>query len=182
MNRSDNLNLYLPENSDYRDVSQLSYNFEAIDDAVGSSNSQINNTPIIFHRTGWLINSSNDVVAANGTASIELYPNGTFVAHVEAKINAKGNAESYSWGFNADALKATCGVSSMVPVAGGVARFYTSTGEIDSNSTGAGGTFTKNGQFWTPARNYNGTQVGGWGSNHFAVNQYISGTVYGTWS
>ena len=36
MNRSTNLNLYLPENSDYRDVSQLTYNFETIDSAVGS--------------------------------------------------------------------------------------------------------------------------------------------------
>lgn len=35
MRRSTNLNLYLPDNSDYRDVSQLSYNFETIDDEVG---------------------------------------------------------------------------------------------------------------------------------------------------
>lgn len=35
MNRSTNLNMYLPENSDYRDVSQLTYNFEALDTAAG---------------------------------------------------------------------------------------------------------------------------------------------------
>ena len=35
MNRSTNLNLYLPENSDYRDVSQLTYNFSTLDTEAG---------------------------------------------------------------------------------------------------------------------------------------------------
>lgn len=34
MNRSTNYNFYLPENSDYRDVSQFNYNFETIDSAL----------------------------------------------------------------------------------------------------------------------------------------------------
>ena len=36
MNRSDNYNLYLPESSDYRDVSQLTWNFETLDDVVAT--------------------------------------------------------------------------------------------------------------------------------------------------
>ena len=149
---------------------------------TNSLSDHIANTPTVYHRCNWLINASNDTVAGNGTASIEVYPNKTFVAHFEAKLNAAGTGTSYSWGINADAFKTTCGLTSMTPVAGGVARFYTSSGAIDTNSQGAGGTFTKNGQFWTPARNYNGTSVGGWDSGHFASGQYISGTVYGTWT
>ena len=36
MNRSTNLNMYLPENSDMQDVSQLTYNFDTLDGVVGS--------------------------------------------------------------------------------------------------------------------------------------------------
>ena len=36
MNRSTNYNLYLPENSDYRDISQLNYNFSTIDSVIAS--------------------------------------------------------------------------------------------------------------------------------------------------
>ena len=36
MNRSTNLNLYLPENSDYRDVSVLTANFETLDSTIGA--------------------------------------------------------------------------------------------------------------------------------------------------
>lgn len=44
MNRSTNLNLYLPESSDYIAVSQLDYNFETIDSAVGTINSKLANS------------------------------------------------------------------------------------------------------------------------------------------
>ena len=38
MNRSTNFNFYLPENSDYRDVSQLTYNFDTIDTQLAATN------------------------------------------------------------------------------------------------------------------------------------------------
>ena len=36
MNRSTNYNLYLPETSDYRDVSQLTWNFDTLDDTIAT--------------------------------------------------------------------------------------------------------------------------------------------------
>ena len=41
MNRSTNYNLYLPETSDYRDVSQLTYNFSTLDTVVGDLSDDI---------------------------------------------------------------------------------------------------------------------------------------------
>lgn len=75
MNRSTNYNFYLPENSDYRDVSQFVYNFETIDSAM---------YPIVF-------GSSSKTVAANLDDSWEVSVPNDGLPHL-CKISAQYGA------------------------------------------------------------------------------------------
>lgn len=137
--------------------------------------------PLMYTRNGWIINSELDEIKGNGVAMIELHANGIAIIHVHVLISTAGSSDTFAYGVNRDAFTAICG-KTITPIAGGIATFYTPAGQINGDLTGYGGTWTVNSQFWTPARNYDWTSVGGWPANQFTASNRIEGVLYGTWA
>lgn len=137
--------------------------------------------PRMYTRSGWIINSELDAIQGNGVAMIELHANGIAIIHVSALVSTAGSSDTYAYGVNRDAFTAICG-KTITPIAGGIATFYASAGTIHGDLTGHAGTWTANGQFWTPARNYDGTSLGAWPARQFSASSRIEGVLYGTWA
>lgn len=69
MNRSTNYNFYLPGSGDYRDVSQLNYNFETIDSSLYSAVTRLNSV-LLYTST-----VSETSISAFGSALVTILSN-----------------------------------------------------------------------------------------------------------
>lgn len=112
MNRSTNFNLYLPENSDYRDISQFSWNFETIDTELGrTKNMAVNTTAfstvadLVTYISGFANGARMMVGLGPGiTASFFRASDGTTATAIIFKIN---DNNAYYWAYTRDNM--ACG-------------------------------------------------------------------------
>ena len=67
MNRSTNYNFYLPENSDYRDISAFNYNFTAIDTELAKTGTIVSAE---HSESGLTLNANNSTIYVNNSLTL----------------------------------------------------------------------------------------------------------------
>ena len=142
----------------------------------------------VYRYTGMLLNASPNVssnIEGYGTATISLR-NGIARIDFFVRITQNSdNTEVFNYGINRDLFKSAIGNVEVTPVEKGVFTFYNSSGALNIDRTGYGGTpdnINRDSQFWGIGRMHNTAGiVGGWPTVQFPVNTMIVGTIYGTY-
>ena len=142
----------------------------------------------VYRYTGMLLNASPNVssnIEGYGVATISLR-NG--IARIDLFVRITQNSDTtevFNYGINRDLFKSAIGNIEITPVEKGVFTFYNSSGVLNIDRTGYGGSpenINRDSQFWGIGRMHNiaGT-VGGWPTVQLPVNTMIVGTIYGTY-
>lgn len=143
--------------------------------------------PKILLGSGKILDANGDTTEGHGTFTVTLYQNGECRVDFMCKITTAGTAsDNFNWGLSVDLLKGiNNNIPTITPKKGGALVFFDSSGTVNSNSNGFGGTAspaavaTK----WMFGRIYTleGTW-GGWNSTKFPVDSYIYGFTIGTFN
>lgn len=142
-------------------------------------------TRTIVQYNGTIINgASGSAIQGVGSATITL-DNGNARIDFNCDIVTADTTDTAYYGINRDLFETITG-KTITPVFKGNMVYYNTSGAIDTNINGYGGTceiVDNMGKFWRPARVYDTSgNVGGWGSLTFAQGMRIVGTVFGTYT
>lgn len=137
--------------------------------------------PKVYVVNGMILNSSTDTIQGVGRAIVSLYPSGMARVDFCCKITVAGSANTFNWGINRDQLHLLNSAIPVITPKQGVCTYLNVSGFDGLN--GNSGTLEAISQFWQPGRIYqNSGDFGGWPSNQFGVDAYITGTAYGTYT